>query len=363
MAHVFCIKRSNFADDKGSMQEFIGYEKMPDSIRKLGLDLQDTRLLDSVEWVVTEKVHGANFSFIFTGDELRYAKRKAYLRWADDFFGFQLAAERLDGAVMRLFERIRRDHPFHTAVVYGELFGGNYPHRDVPADPRVQAIQTGIFYSPTVEYYAFDIAILPTEAEESRYYLDYAQAVAYFEACGIPYARPLFIGKLNEALFFDTRFNSKIPAWLGLPDIGTNLVEGIVVKPYRNIVVNSSKGLLRPIFKIKNKEFSEEQFHEAQNWSYFHTGTSATERLLFLVPELRRYITVQRLQNTISKIGHLTKADAGRFQEIRAAFIADVFESFWEANPELAGDFSEDDLVWLHARVEAEVDRCMKDNV
>ena len=85
---------------------------MPDSLRKLGLDLADTKLLDSVDWVVTEKIHGANFSFSLEGDVLRYAKRKEFLRWTDDFFGFQLVAERLDTALeclrTRGNQRLRR---------------------------------------------------------------------------------------------------------------------------------------------------------------------------------------------------------------------------------------------------------------
>jgi Rnl2 family RNA ligase len=341
------------------MPEFIGYEKMPDSIRKLGLDLHDTKLLDTVEWVVTEKVHGANFSFSLQEGVLRYAKRKDYLRWTDDFFGFQLVAERLDNAIMRLFERIARDHPFHEAVIYGELYGGQYPHSAVPADPRVQAIQTGIYYAPSIEYYAFDIAILPAADATERYYLDYAQAILYFEECGVPYAKPLLIGKLNQALFMDTRFDSKVPSSLGLPDIGPNLVEGIVLKPHRNIVVQTGKGALRPILKIKNKEFAEEQFHEAQAWSYVHAGASASERLLFLVPDLRRYISSNRLQSTFSKIGNLAGADAQRIQAIRDAFIADAVESFLEDNRELQGEFSADDLLWLQARLGGAAQDCI----
>lgn len=323
---------------------------MPDNIRKLGLDLQDTKLLETVDWVVTEKVHGANFSFSLSGDVLRYAKRKEYLSWRDDFFGFQLVAERLDAAIMRLFERIRRDHPFQTAVVYGELFGGHYPHPQVAPDPRVAAIQTGIHYAPTVEFLAFDIAIEPEENAEERYYLDYAQTVAYCQECMFPVATPLFVGKLNQALFYNTRFDSKIPAGLGLPDIGPNLVEGIVIKPFRNIVVQTTKGPMRPILKIKNKEFSEEQFHESQGWSYQHSGASASERLLFLMPELRRFVTSNRLQNTLSKIGAMNRADAARMKEIVIAFAADALESFQEANPDWWAEFSTEDQEWLAAR-------------
>ncbi len=338
------------------MSGFTAFEKMPESLQKLGLDLVTTKRLDAATWVVTEKIHGANFSFVLQGDTLKYAKRKDLLRWTDDFFGFQLVAERLDAGIMRLFEHIRKDHAFQIATVYGELYGGHYPHGDVPAEARVQAIQTGIHYSPTIEFCVFDIAV---EADESRKYLDYADVMRYCAACEVPFARPLLIGTLNQALFFDTRFDSKVPAILGLPAIVPNLVEGIVVKPLHNIVVQTAKGELRPIFKIKNKEFAEEQFHEAQAWSYQHAGASASERLLYIVPELRRYVTQQRLQSTFSKIGSLLGATQERRNAIHAALIDDAMQSFWEANPELLGEFEAADLGWLLARLAAAADECI----
>ena len=340
------------------MSDFTAYEKMPESLQKLGLDLPATKRLDAATWVVTEKIHGANFSFVLEGDTLKYAKRKALLRWTDDFFAFQIVAERLDAGIMRLFEHIRRDRAFHTAIVYGELYGGLYPHADVAADARVQAIQTGIHYSPTVEFCVFDVAV--EVAGLGRHYLDYADVMRYCAACEVPFARPLLIGTLNQALFFDTRFDSKVPGSLGLPAIVPNLVEGIVVKPLHNMVVQTSKGEMRPIFKIKNKEFAEEQFHEAQAWSYQHAGASASERLLYIVPELRRYVTQQRLQSTFSKIGGLLGATEERRGVIHAAMVEDAMVSFWEANPELEGEFSAGDLDWLRARVVAAAGDCIE---
>jgi hypothetical protein len=147
-----------------------------------------------------------------------------------------------------------------------------------------------------------------------------------------------------------------VPGKLGLPSIVPNLVEGIVVKPLHNILVQSTKGEMRPIFKIKNKEFAEEQFHEAQAWSYLHEGASATERLQFLVPELRRYLTDHRLQSTVSKIGRIDRNDLPRMLEIHQAFVADAMASFWEDNQEIAAEFSEADLAWLTERVAAEAE-------
>jgi hypothetical protein len=36
--------------------------------------------------------------------------------------------------------------------VYGELFGGSYPHPFVPVEEAVSAVQTGVWYAPDVEF-------------------------------------------------------------------------------------------------------------------------------------------------------------------------------------------------------------------
>ena len=64
-------------------------------------------------------------------------------------------------------------------LLFGELCGGRYPHPDVPPDPRVEAVQTGVWYSPTVEFYAFDIALelhggrINEASHDSLFFLDF----------------------------------------------------------------------------------------------------------------------------------------------------------------------------------------------
>ena len=86
------------------MSEFSGYEKMPTSLKKLGLDASDFSKMEKLKWVITEKIHGANFSFIYENGTLKYAKRKEYLSWTDDFFGFQLVVNKIENDIIRLFE-------------------------------------------------------------------------------------------------------------------------------------------------------------------------------------------------------------------------------------------------------------------
>ncbi|MGH1385953.1 RNA ligase family protein [Kordia sp.] len=339
------------------MNEFSGYEKMPSSLKKLGLSESDFSKLEKLSWVVTEKVHGANFSFVYENGMLKFAKRKAYLAWEDDFFGFQIVVNQLETNIIRLFEALSTDISGTKFIMYGELFGGKYPHDAVTADPNVHAIQTGVYYSPTINFCAFDIAI-ETEGSSSKTYLDYETAVSYFEKHGIFYAKPLFIGKFSEAVNFDTRINSTIPKQLKLPELTENLIEGVVVKPYNKLENGSISS--RPIVKLKNSEFEEEKkFHQAEKWTYIPKLTSKSEDLSFILDELRNYITTNRLESAVSKIGALDMTNAQRVADIETEFFRDTLVDFNENNDHLLEELANDEQEWIYERVKAEILKLM----
>lgn len=89
------------------MNTFSEYEKIPQDFRKL--DETTVNQLKKLVWVVTEKVHGANFSFIYQNKKLSFAKRKGLLNWDDDFFGFQLVVNNLEDNILSLFEELSRN--------------------------------------------------------------------------------------------------------------------------------------------------------------------------------------------------------------------------------------------------------------
>lgn len=336
------------------MNEFSGYEKMPDSLKKIGLNERDMSKMEKLKWVVTEKIHGANFSFSYEDNQLKYAKRREYLNWADDFFGFQMVVGRLEDTMIRLFEHLRLMIPGSRYIVYGELFGGKYPHPDVEAVENLQAIQTGVYYAPDIHFYAFDIAIVNELGV--KYYLDYESAVSYFARFGIPYAEPLLIGKFNEALNFNIRINSPIPVQLGFPELGQNLIEGVVIKPYdlKDTELLSS----RPIIKLKNPEFDEEEkFHKAEKWSFIPNISSKTENLSFIVDELRTYVSRNRLESVLSKVGALDVNNSARLSEIREEFLQDVMTDFNENNGSLLNELSKEDKEWIEERVASEIQK------
>ncbi|MPT34813.1 MAG: 2'-5' RNA ligase [Flavobacterium sp.] len=338
------------------MSEFSGYEKMPNSLKKLGLSEKDFSEMEKLKWVVTEKVHGANFSFSYENGTLRFAKRKDYLQWNDDFFGFQLVVNKLENNILRLFEQLSNAIPGEKYMVYGELFGGKYPHPEVDPIANLQAIQTGVYYTPDIAFCAFDIAI--ENESGSKYYLDYETAVGYFEQFDIFFAKPLLIGKFAEAMNFNIRINSTIPKALQLPELQDNLIEGVVIKPYNQVDQNR-----RPIVKLKNPEFDEEEkFHEAEKWSFVPTVTSRTEDLSFIVAELRHYITQNRLQSAISKIGTLDRTNTLRVADIKAEFLEDVLVDFNENNNHLLNELAPDEKAWIVERVRFEIHKMITAN-
>ncbi|WP_394665445.1 RNA ligase family protein [uncultured Chryseobacterium sp.] len=336
------------------MSEFSGYEKMPNNLKKLGLSESDFSKMEKLKWVVTEKVHGANFSFAYENGSLKFAKRKEYLNWTDDFFGFQLVVNKLENNILRLFEKLSSDIAAEKYIIYGELFGGKYPHPEVSPLKDIHAIQTGVYYTPDIEFCAFDIAI-ETDGSDSKYYLDYESSVAYFDEFKIFYAKPLLIGKFNEAMNFNIRINSAVPKEFNLPELNDNLIEGVVIKPFNQLDNNDFQ---RPIIKLKNPEFDEEEkFHEAEKWSFIPNVSSKTEELYFIVDELRNYVTQNRLKSAVSKIGTLDLNNHSRVSEIKKEFLEDVITDFNENNDNLLNDLSPEDKTWIAERINAEINK------
>lgn len=368
------------------MNNFSEYEKIPQSFKSLNLDEKAFQELEKVKWVVTEKVHGANFSFIYELDndnnnnhyKLFFAKRKEILFWNDDFFAFQLLVNQIEDKILNLFEalnqeiskEINKEYSNNTTIfvkkyiIFGELFGGEYPHANIPQNTDLQAIQTGVYYSNNIGFYAFDIAFETEDKEEKkkennqseRIYLDYDKALNYFEKYGLFHAKSLFIGKLNEALTFNTRINSTIPALLGLPLLESNLIEGVVVKPFHNPSTEIIK--FRPIIKIKNKEFDEKTtFHQAKKWSYTPETTflSKSVELSFLVDELCQYLNQNRLNSVLSKIGNLDKTNILRMENIKKELLRDILADFDEDTNNMFSELQPPQKLWLKDRLNAKI--------
>merc|ERR1719375_989102 len=107
------------------------------------------------------------------------------------------------------------DHKIRAVHIYGELFGGRYPHPQVRPEPW-QPVQCGVWYAPGLHFQAFDVAV---DVAGVRSFLDFSVAREACEACGLPFAIPLHQGSLSECLEYPIEFETTIPSRLGLPSI------------------------------------------------------------------------------------------------------------------------------------------------
>ncbi|MBD2181507.1 RNA ligase [Planktothrix sp. FACHB-1355] len=315
--------------------DFISYDKIPETPKQWNLTESNYRAFKKTDWVVTEKIHGANFAIVTDGENVRFAKRKEFLPPNEDFFGFKSLESQLVDRVKEIFRIIQVENSESAIVfVYGELFGGEYPHPEVSPVPNVQAVQTGIYYSPKIEYCAFDIAVGEFGNPSARNYMDYHKAIKICDRVGMMCAQPLFVGKYESAITYNIEFDSTIPALLGLPKLRSqNKAEGVVIKPIQSIYLQTPKGIIRPILKRKIAEFAEDsRFHQARKWN--HQINATTNQTLSLETELEQeilaLITENRLNNAISKIGRLDGREIKNKQMLLQSFINDVLESFNE---------------------------------
>jgi len=280
------------------------FPKMSENVSKW--DFLDKKKAQEATWIVTEKIHGANFCFICDGNTVRCAKRKAILQSEDRFFQFQRIQERYEEKVLDLFSQMQAKEEFKTLHLYGELFGGLYEHEEVRNLPQVKPIQKGIQYCPDLEFYAFDI-LLKSEDDSLRW-VDYDEFCSNLSSLEFFHAKALFTGSLGECLEFNTRFQTTVPALLNLPDIDNNFAEGIVVKSSNNLEVIRKGKRTRAMVKIKTEEFRE-MAKRAESSKRKRTKADEAEEIFLST------MTKQRLINVLSKVGHLDQDNASQVIE------------------------------------------------
>ena len=290
------------------------------------------------EWVVTEKLHGANFSVMTEASgSVAFAKRSGVLPATEDFYSFR--SQRLDVALAaharELFAALRTEHAdLESCCVFGELCGGKYPHADVPVVPGLQPVQCGIWYSPSLQFVAFDLAVCYSGG---RRFFEFDAARRACEEAGFMFAAPIARGNLGACLGQE-RFGSRLAARLGLPPLEcANLAEGVVVRSAREPADGG-----RAMFKQKIKEFSEAQYSH-NDWKASRAGGCAAgpEELPadeLLGYEIAAHVTEQRLAAVLSKRGRLDAADKRQCRELLDEFQADVVEALAEGGAIGAGE-------------------------
>jgi len=308
------------------------YEKMAEQPQQWHLDEAGERRLTRLTWVVTEKIHGANLCIVTDGTRVRCAGRRQWLTPADSFFGYQTLVEQLLPAIHATFQ-LSRQHAADLCrvAIYGEIFGGAYPHPEVPAVPHVQPVQTGVYYAPGIAFCAFDLAWEYDSSTRPRTYADYEPALQIFAQAGLFHATPLLVGSYAEALNYSLGFATTIPRRLNLPPLADNPAEGVVIKPLQTSSIPTPQGEIRPILKRKIATFAEDRrYQQARPWTAppgsEHTGPPAELRWAAY-----QLITPNRLQNAISKLGYRNPRRRSKAQQLFRLLVDEI-------QAELAGE-------------------------
>lgn len=312
------------------MLNFKKYNSIENSYDSGFMERVMDQMPSDLKYVVQEKVHGTNTSFICDGKEMLFAKRTALIEDGEDFYNYQELVDEYRNMVFSISRDIIAQYAGTVQVtVFGELFGGTYPLNCVKQNHRLKAIQKGVYYTPEHGFYAFDIYI--SDAEGNGKYLSVTEANAMFEKHGFFYARTLFEGNLQECLNYPNAFQSKISEWLGYPAIEDNICEGIVIRPVVPMYLrNGSKVMI----KSKNDRFAEKKSVK-KRVKLFEEPVPYSDELVALISDVEAYVTEQRLVNVISHIGEVRVPND--FGKIMGLFSKDALQDFLK---EHGGDYA-----------------------
>ena len=274
--------------------------------------------------MVQEKVHGANLSFITDGANVISAKRTELIPETEQFFNSKLVQQYYKNNILALYNELYLKYSIHTLTIFGELFGGGYPHADVPRNENAKLVQRGIYYCPQNDFYAFDILL------DNERYLDVATTAALLEKFGFIYAKALYEGSLKDCLDYPNSFKTTIPNEFALPELEGNICEGVVIRPVEPSFLRTGSRIL-----IKNKN---EAWAENNNFidktilsKLLHDeGEELSEQATMLCEEVYKLITRNRLSNVLSKVGDVNpQKDLGKVLGLyNKDALAEFFKNF-----------------------------------
>ena len=297
-------------------------------------DVAFMRSMNCGEFVVSEKIHGANFGIVCTRSQNNSAeggtlqinafRRKGFLKKDENFYNYQIIMAEYEENICKLFEHVE-SRGTKKIIIYSELYGGGYPHPDVPQVDGFKMIQRGVVYSPNIHICAFDVML-------DEEFMNICEMNDLLDKFKIPRVKILLRGTIDECLKYPNEFITTISGIHGLPELKDNICEGIVIKPIVTKFMNNGS---RVILKNKNEHFRE--IHHEPSKKLRGKGiiklSTAEEKVLEVI---EAYITSNRFDNVVSKM--LTIESMKDFPKIKKEMIDDVLDDFTEDNKDLWDD-------------------------
>lgn len=301
-------------------EKFFKYNSMENTYRTDFIDKVRPYIKPDInQWYITEKIHGCNTQISYDGKKIEIGKRTGLVQENENFYNAQKVLKPLEDKIKRLYKRIMNyTCGFDKVIIFGELFGGDYKHPDVPPCKNATKVQKGVYYTPDNNFLAFDIAYT---VDENIYYLSGEVFLAVTEELKIPTV-PVLATKLTlgEALEYKNDGESVVYKMYNLPKIEGNIMEGVVIK---NLLTDLWVGQHRVFFKNKNEKFKE----------ISHSGKKVVVQIDPKIQEVANkvlaYVTPQRVQNVMSHMGEVTYEQIG---EVLKNVTVDVFEDFEKEN-------------------------------
>jgi Rnl2 family RNA ligase len=328
--------------------EFKKYTSIENAYQKQVLEQIMIHGFNEETYVVQEKVHGANFSFFTDGKTIKIAKRSDFIEDSDKFYNAHKVLDNYKEAVFKLFEVTKEKFPETEFVaIFGELFGGSYNHKEVVPNSTEIKVQKGIDYAPHNDFYAFDIKL------NAKHYLNVNDCNEIFEKTGFFYAKTLFEGTLKEALEYPNEFNSLIPKWLGLPEMDTNICEGVIIRPINTRYFGNGS---RVILKNKNEKWSEKSHIRKERAPQKEVNFSHEAQIVW--DSIQNFITINRLYNVLSKEGEFTPKMLGK---VIGLFAQDVLTDFKKEHPMVMETLEKEDQKGITKRLNNVIIKVIKE--
>ena len=285
-------------------------------------------------FVVTEKVHGANFQFVCSYNatktdqlEIKCAKRSDFLKDDEKFYGWKNVLKRYRTDLESISKFLLSDATSTSVSVCGELCGGSYPFDHVKEfktdgieSEGCSPVQKGIWYCPYVDFLVFDIIVTKTNNE--RYFLAHTDILKYVEKTRLRALPILFAGEFKDCLDFcndNVNFISKVPSLYGVAvELKNNYAEGYVMK-----TSGAVRSIERAVLKVKSPRFPEQIGFIKKDKSSSDQTNEKNRLIEYHKEALNHFLTQSRLDGIVGKYGPSTPK-----MKLIGCFISDAKEDY-----------------------------------
>ena len=260
--------------------KFTKFSSIENSYRKKYLEILEEHDYTDKDYVVKEKIDGANFAFYTDGITVKVASRTQFVDGG--FYNCQDVIDRYSNIIMELK---RERFPSNEQIaVYGELAGAG--------------IQNRVYYGKHKDFFAFEIkadkeTLSQCEMEHKLHNID------------IPQAPIIAVCKnLEDALLVSNEFESEVYksayGYEGGEYDKPNICEGVVIQPYLEPIWTGNGA--RVLIKNKNEKFAEK-------------GKKKKTRNKSVNPHIatvEQFVNLNRMLAVTSKFGVVEPKDFGQ---------------------------------------------------